>query len=125
MKALSAKQVQSPFKRTLYRNDVKHVKVKTEERMASLMKKKSHVYESVQNKFISLLYLHLIFFTPSYREYISCTISISTRSFKLRVHKDKKEKEKRKLEWRGAYYSKTNYGPLTRLTLFYYSFVIH
>ena len=95
MKALSAKQVQSPFKRTLYRNDVKHVKVKTEERMASLMKKKSHVYESVQNKFISLLYLHLIFFTPSYREYISCTISISTRSFKLRVHNEKKKKKKK------------------------------
>ena len=33
--------------------------------------------------------------------------------------------KKRKLEWRRAHYSKTNYGPLTRLTLFYYSFVIH
>ena len=37
----------------------------------------------------------------------------------------RKKKEKRKLEWRRAQYSKTNYGPLTRLTLFYYSFVIH
>ena len=61
MEALSAKHVQSPFKRVLYRNDIKHVKVKTEERMASLMEKKSHVYESVQNKFISLLYLYFIF----------------------------------------------------------------
>ena len=61
MQALSAKHVQSPFKRILYRNDIKHVKVKTEERMASLMEKKSHVYESVQNKFISLLYLYFIF----------------------------------------------------------------
>ena len=61
MQALSAKHVQSPFKRVLYRNDIKHVKVKTEERMASLMEKKSHVYESVQNKFISLLYLYFIF----------------------------------------------------------------
>ena len=26
--------------------------------------------------------------------------------------------KKRKLEWRRAHYSKTNYGPLTRLTLF-------
>ena len=68
MEALSAKHVQSPFKRVLYSNDIKHVKVKTEERMASLMEKKnSHVYESVQNKFISLLYLYFIFFTPSYR----------------------------------------------------------
>jgi len=33
--------------------------------------------------------------------------------------------KKRKLEWRRAHYSKTNYGPLTRLTLFNYSFVIH
>ena len=40
MQALSAKHVQSPFKRILYRNDIKHVKVKTEERMASLMEKK-------------------------------------------------------------------------------------
>ena len=62
MEALSAKHVQSPFKRVLYRNDIKHVKVKTEERMASLMEKKSRVYESVQNKFISLLYLYFIFF---------------------------------------------------------------
>ena len=61
MEALSAKHVQSPFKRVLYRNDIKHVKVKTEERMASLMEKKSRVYESVQNKFISLLYLYFIF----------------------------------------------------------------
>ena len=62
MEALSAKHVQSPFKRVLYRNDIKHVKVKTEERMASLMEKKnSLVYESVQNKFISLLYLYFIF----------------------------------------------------------------
>ena len=58
-------------------------------------------------------------FTPSYREYISCTILISTRLFKLRVHK------KKKLEWRRAHYSKTNYGALTGLTLFYYSFVVH
>ena len=27
-------------------------------------------------------------------------------------------KKKRKLEWRRAHYSKTNHGPLTRLTLF-------
>ena len=68
MEALSAKHVQSPFKRVLYSNDIKHVKVKTEERMASLMEKKnSHVYESVQNKFISLLYLYFLCFTPSYR----------------------------------------------------------
>ena len=40
MQALSAKHVQSPFKRIVYRNDIKHVKVKTEERMASLMEKK-------------------------------------------------------------------------------------
>ena len=33
--------------------------------------------------------------------------------------------KERKLEWRRAHYSKTNYGPLTRLTLFYHSFVIH
>ena len=33
--------------------------------------------------------------------------------------------KKRKLEWRRAHYSKTNYGPLTRLALFYCSFVIH
>ena len=32
---------------------------------------------------------------------------------------------RKKLGWRRAHYSKTNYGPLTRLTLFYYSFVIH
>ena len=61
MEALWAKHVQSPFKRVLYRNDIKHVKVKTEERITSLMGKKSHVYESVQNKFISLLYLYFIF----------------------------------------------------------------
>ena len=89
MQALSAKHVQSPFKRILYRNDIKHVKVKTEERMASLMEKKnSHVYELVQNKFVSLLYLYFIFF---YYVYI------------------RKKKEKRKLEWRRAHYSKTNY----------------
>ena len=33
--------------------------------------------------------------------------------------------KRRKLEWRRAHYSKTNHGPLTRLTLFYCSFVIH
>ena len=33
--------------------------------------------------------------------------------------------KKKKLEWRRAHYSKTNYDPLTRLTLCYYSFVIH
>ena len=32
--------------------------------------------------------------------------------------------KKRKVEWRRAHYSKTNYGPLTRLTLFYYSFLL-
>ena len=42
---------------------------------------------------------------------VQCTILISTRLFKLRVHK------KKKLEWRRAHYSKTNHGPLTRLTL--------
>ena len=42
---------------------------------------------------------------------VQCTILISTRLFKLRVH------EKKKLEWRRAHYSKTNHGPLTRLTL--------
>ena len=34
-------------------------------------------------------------------------------------------KKRRKLEWRRAHYSKTNLGPLTRLTLFFCSFVIH
>ena len=42
---------------------------------------------------------------------VQCTILISTRLFKPRVH------EKKKLEWRRAHYSKTNHGPLTRLTL--------
>ena len=32
--------------------------------------------------------------------------------------------KKRKVEWRRTHYSKTNYGPLTRLTLFYYSFLL-
>ena len=44
MEALSAKHVQSPFKRVLYRNDINHVKVKTEERMASLMEKKKVMF---------------------------------------------------------------------------------
>ena len=43
----------------------------------------------------------------------SCTIIISTRLFKLRVHKKKKRK---KLEWRRARDSKNDYGPLPRLT---------
>ena len=33
--------------------------------------------------------------------------------------------KRRKLEWRRAHYSKTNHGPLTRLTLFFCSFVLH
>ena len=61
-------------------------------------------------------------FTPSYRKYISCTLSINTKLLKLRVHNNNK---RRKLGWRRAHYSKTNHGPLTRLTLFYCSFVIH
>ena len=60
-------------------------------------------------------------FTQSYSNTLVVQL-ISTKLFKLSVHKKKKEKE---LEWRRTHYSKTNYGPLTRLTLFYYSFVIH
>ena len=40
---------------------------------------------------------------------------------KLRVHNNKR----RKLEWTRAHYSKTNHGPLTRLTLFFCSFVAY
>ena len=108
MQALSAKHVQSPFKRILYRNDIKHVKVKTEERMASLMEKKnSHVYESVQNKFISLLYLYFIFFLHP----IDNTLVVQYQLVQNRLNYVyiRKKKEKRKLEWRRAHYSKTNY----------------
>ena len=62
-----------------------------------------------------LFILFILFFTPSYR-YISCSISINIKLLKRSL---------RKLEWRRAQYSKTNHGPLTRLTLFYCSFVIH
>ena len=45
---------------------------------------------------------------------------ISTRLFEVCVHNGSRE---RNLEWRRAHYSTTNYGPLTRLTLFnLYSF---
>ena len=123
MEALSAKHVQSPFKRVLYRNDIKHVKVKTEERITSLMGKKSHVYESVQNKFISLLYLYFIFLLHP----IDNTLAVQYQLVQGRLNHVyiRKKERKRKLEWRRAHYSKTNCGPLTRLTLFYYSFVIH
>ena len=67
MQALSAKHVQSPFKRILYRNDIKHVKVKTEERMASLMeKKKSCLRISAKQIYLTLVFV-FYFFTPSYR----------------------------------------------------------
>ena len=124
MEALSAKHVQSPFKRVLYSNDIKHVKVKTEERMASLMEKKnSHVYESVQNKFISLLYLYFIFLLHP----IDNTLAVQYQLVQGRLNYVyiRKKRKKKKLEWRRAHYSKTNCGPLTRLTLFYYSFGIH
>ena len=51
------------------------------------------------------------------------TISIGTKLLKLRVHSN--NNKRRKLEWRRAHYSKTNHGPLARLTLFFCSFVIH
>ena len=121
MQALSAKHVQSPFKRVLYRNDIKHVKVKTEERMASLMEKKnSHVYESVQNKFISLLYLYFIFLLHP----IDNTLAVQYQLVQGRlnyvyIRRKKKEKE----NWNGEGHIIVKL--ITRLTLFYYSFVIH
>ena len=42
---------------------------------------------------------------------------------KLRVHNN--NNKRRKLEWRRAHYSETNHGPLTRLTLFVFSFVVN
>ena len=54
-------------------------------------------------------------FTPSYRWYISFTISTDTKLLKLCVHNNNNNK-RIQLEWRRAHYSKTNHGPLTRLT---------
>ena len=58
-----------------------------------------------------LVFCILFLLHPVDNTLVQCTILISTRLFKLRVHK------KKKLEWRMAHYSKTNYGPLTRLTI--------
>ena len=59
-----------------------------------------------------LVFCILFLLHPIDNTLVQCTMLItSTRLFKLRVHKEKK------LEWRMAHYSKTNYGPLTKLTL--------
>ena len=77
--------------------------------MASLMEKKnSHVYESVQNKFISLLYLYFIFLLHP----IDNTLAVHYQLVQGRlnyVYIRKKKERKRKLEWIRAHYSKTNY----------------
>ena len=77
----------------------------------------------MQNKFISLLYLYFIFLLHP----IDNTLAVQYQLVQGRLNYVyiRKKERKRKLEWRRAHYSKTNYRPLTRLTLFYYSFVIH
>ena len=69
MKVLSAKHVQSPSKRVLYRNDIKHVKVKTEERMASLMENNNKKRQTKSCLRISAKKIHftlMINYTPAY-----------------------------------------------------------
>ena len=76
--------------------------------MASLKEKKnSHVYESVQNKFISLLYLYFIFLLHPTDN--TLVVQYQLVQNRLNYVYIRERKEKRKLEWRRAHYSKTNY----------------
>ena len=107
MEALSAKHVQSPFKRVLYRNDIKHVKVKTEERMASLMEKiVMFTNQCKTNSFHSCICILFFLLHP-----IDNTLVVQYQLVQNRLNYVyiRKKKEKRKLEWRRAHYSKTNY----------------
>ena len=81
--------------------------------MASLMEKKSHVYESVQNKFISLLYLYFIFLLhPTDNTLVVQYQLVQGRLNYVYIRKKKKEKE----NWNGEGHIIVKL--ITRLTLF-------
>ena len=75
------------------------------------------------------LYTFILFLLHSiihllYNNTIVVQYQLVQSCLKLRVHNNNNNK-RRKLKCRRAHYSKTNHGPLTRLTLFFCSFVIH
>ena len=73
-------------------------------------------YDDEEDDIVCICICILFLLHPIDNTLVQCTILISARLFKLCVH------EKKKLEWRRAHYSKTNF----LITLFfYYSFVIH
>ena len=95
MEALSAKHVQSPFKRVLYSNDIKHVKVKTEERMASLMEKKIVMFtnQCKRNSFHSCNCIFFFWLHPIDNTLVVQYQLVQNRLNYVYIRKNKREKK--------------------------------
>ena len=94
MEALSAKHVHSPFKTVLYRNDIKHVKVKTEKRMASLMEKKvMFTNQCKTNSFHSCICIFFFLLHPIDNTLVVQYQLVQNRLNYVYIRKKKKRKE--------------------------------